>query len=139
MFIYVLGLSIVDFCVILHLPMLVFEIIEGQWVFGTVLCKVYWMGESVNKLLSSFLMTVLSWDRFLAVCSPIKSLKFRNDRVAIIVLFTCATLAILLLSPVLINSNAKTLHKPTGLSVEELRLKFPEIEIGEGLVEKEQT
>lgn len=78
-------------------------------------------------------MTVLSWDRFLAVCSPIKSMKFRNNRVAIIVLFSCATIAIALLSPVLTNSNVKTLHKPTGLSVEELRIKFPELKIGKNL------
>ncbi|KAI6175813.1 G-PROTEIN-RECEP-F1-2 domain-containing protein [Aphelenchoides bicaudatus] len=111
MYIYILGLSVVDLLVISHLPLLVFEIIEGQWIFGGLLCKVYWMGESVNKLLSSFLMTVLSWDRFMAVCFTIKSIRFRNNTVALIVLFFCVTLSIILLHPVLLNSHSTLLDE----------------------------
>ncbi|KAI1723164.1 glycosyl transferase family 2 domain-containing protein [Ditylenchus destructor] len=114
-FIYVLALSIVDFFVILHLPMLICDMIEGQWIFGEVMCKLYWFGESVNKLLSSFLMTVLSWDRYLAVCSPIKCFRMRSNSVALTVVLTISALATLLLYPVLKESAVVKVNKMTGL------------------------
>ncbi|VDM95498.1 unnamed protein product [Thelazia callipaeda] len=107
-FIYVLGLSVVDFLVIMHLPFLIVDLMFGQWLFGNVMCKLYWFGESVNKLLSSFIMTVLSWDRYLAVCSPMKSIRIRSNSVACLVLLLCSALAVLLLLPVVLN--AKVVH-----------------------------
>ncbi|CAD5227005.1 unnamed protein product [Bursaphelenchus xylophilus] len=118
-FIYVLGLSIVDFLVIMHLPLLIFDIIEGQWIFGLVMCKLYWIGESVNKLLSAFLMSVLSWDRFMAVCAPIKSFRYRTNNVAILVLMICTAVAMVLLYPVLKESTVQRVDKSTMLKIED--------------------
>uniref|UniRef100_A0A1I7XAP7 G_PROTEIN_RECEP_F1_2 domain-containing protein n=1 Tax=Heterorhabditis bacteriophora TaxID=37862 RepID=A0A1I7XAP7_HETBA len=124
-FIYVLGLSIVDLVVILHLPFLVVDLLKGQWLFGTAMCKLYWFGESISKLISSFIMTVLSWDRYLAVCSPVKSILIRSNFVAVIVMLTCSLLAVILLLPVLIQATVFKIDKikmiPLMENTEELR------------------
>ncbi|MCP9265470.1 hypothetical protein DINM_020784 [Dirofilaria immitis] len=110
----IFSLSVVDFLVIMHLPFLINDLLYGQWLFGKVMCKFYWFGESVNKLLSSFIMTVLSWDRYLAVCSPIKSIRMRRTMVACIVLLLCSALAIILLLPVVMNATVVHVDVHTG-------------------------
>ncbi|EJW84645.1 hypothetical protein WUBG_04445, partial [Wuchereria bancrofti] len=104
-------LSVVDFLVIMHLPFLIIDLLYGQWLFGKVMCKFYWFGESVNKLLSSFIMTVLSWDRYLAVCSPIKSIR---TTIACFVLLLCSSLAVILLLPVVMNATVVHVDVQTG-------------------------
>uniref|UniRef100_A0A914WEZ5 G-protein coupled receptors family 1 profile domain-containing protein n=1 Tax=Plectus sambesii TaxID=2011161 RepID=A0A914WEZ5_9BILA len=117
-FIYVLGLSIVDLAVMLHLPLLVSDILMGEWMFGVFMCKLYWIIEWVNKLLSTFIMTVLSWDRFLAVCAPVRSLKMRSNSVAVVVLVACVAAATILLLPVIVKSTVSEVDRSTSDTVE---------------------
>lgn len=118
-FIYVLGLSFVDLVVILHLPFLVMDLVKGEWLFGTAMCKLYWFGESISKLLSSFIMTVLSWDRYLAVCSPVESMRIRSNSVSLLVLFICTLLAVILLLPVLTQSTVFRINKISMIALDE--------------------
>lgn len=73
--IYVLGLSTADLLVSLHIPVLVMELIYGQFLFSEAICKMYFFGENVTKVLSSILLVVLSCDRYFAVCHPITSVR----------------------------------------------------------------
>ncbi|KAK6751447.1 hypothetical protein RB195_003067 [Necator americanus] len=114
-----LRLSVVDLVVILHLPFLVVDLLKGEWLFGTAMCKLYWFGESISKLLSSFVMTVLSWDRYLAVCSPVKSMRIRSNCVALLVLLICSLLAVILLLPVLIQSTVFKIDKMSMMPLQD--------------------
>uniref|UniRef100_A0A915Q2E7 G-protein coupled receptors family 1 profile domain-containing protein n=1 Tax=Setaria digitata TaxID=48799 RepID=A0A915Q2E7_9BILA len=59
-------------------------------------------------------MTVLSWDRYLAVCSPVKSIRMRRTMIACFVLLLCSALAIILLLPVVINATVVHVDVHTG-------------------------
>lgn len=58
---------------------------------------------------------MLSWDRFIAVCYPIKSMGMRTNKVAISVLASCTIIATLLLYPVLKESQVYQVNRLTGL------------------------
>ena len=42
----------------------------GFWVFGTFICKLHHICGSVGRILSTFLITAMSFDRYVAVCYP---------------------------------------------------------------------
>lgn len=54
-FVYVLSLSIVDSLVLAHLPFVATDIVVG-WVFGTAMCKLFWVIEQMNRILSTFVL-----------------------------------------------------------------------------------
>ncbi len=85
---YILNLAIADEMFLIGLVFLITTFIYKFWMFGRLLCKVYMTITSINQFTSSLLLTVMSADRFIAVCHPITALKFRTPFVA---KFICLT------------------------------------------------
>lgn len=102
MFLYILCLSIVDALVLLNLPMLISDILYVRWVFGSSLCKIYWIIESINKIISKFILTAMSFDRFLAVCRPNYHNYVKSIKGTLMILFLIFLLVIASLYPVYI-------------------------------------
>jgi len=53
-----------------------------RWVFGAVLCRVYYTLTCVNMFTSAFTLTLMSADRFAAVWYPVSSARYRTPSVA---------------------------------------------------------
>lgn len=57
-------LSITDLLLMCTVPMLVIDILEESWPFGKFGCKMFFIGESINKILSPLILAGLSYDRY---------------------------------------------------------------------------
>uniref|UniRef100_A0A183D5V3 G_PROTEIN_RECEP_F1_2 domain-containing protein n=1 Tax=Gongylonema pulchrum TaxID=637853 RepID=A0A183D5V3_9BILA len=83
--IYVVVLSCVDFGVCVSLPFTVIDQILGFWMFGTVICKFHAVLENFGKILSSLIITAMSFDRYVSVCHTQKNF-LRSRRLAVSIL-----------------------------------------------------
>lgn len=54
----------------------------GFWPFGNVLCKAVVSIDYYNMFTSTFTLTVMSIDRYVAVCHPVKALDMRTPHKA---------------------------------------------------------
>jgi hypothetical protein len=62
----------VDLCVCVHLPLLIHTMLNDlEWPFGRVMCKLYMIGENLPKLTSTYLLALMSCERYMAVCQPL--------------------------------------------------------------------
>lgn len=99
-YLYLFVLSFVDSLVLFNLPMLVASLVMSRWIFGNILCKIYWIVESYNKLLSVFILTAMSFERFITICRPNYAKSFRKFKDTLAVLIFLIIFVSLLLIPV---------------------------------------
>ncbi|XP_030068440.1 nociceptin receptor isoform X1 [Microcaecilia unicolor] len=83
--IYIFNLALADALVLITLPFQGTDIFLGFWPFGNVLCKIVIAIDYYNMFTSTFTLTMMSVDRYIAICHPVKALDIRTPHKAKIV------------------------------------------------------
>jgi len=109
---YILHLAMADECFLVGIPFLIVTMFMREWPFGTTMCKIYFTTTSINQITSSLFLMVLSADRYIAVCHPINSPKFRTGTISRVVSCSVWILSAVLMIPVFLY--ATTIGRPDG-------------------------
>lgn len=80
--IYIFNLALADSLVLVTLPFQGTDVFLGFWPFGNALCKTVISIDYYNMFTSTFTLTVMSIDRYVAVCHPVKALDMRTPHKA---------------------------------------------------------
>ncbi|XP_045069893.1 kappa-type opioid receptor [Coregonus clupeaformis] len=76
--IYIFNLAVADALVTTTMPFQSTDYLINSWPFGEVVCKVFISIDYYNMFTSIFTLTMMSVDRYVAVCHPVKALDFRT-------------------------------------------------------------
>ncbi len=102
--IYILNLAVADVLCMLSLPFIAIQLSLLHWPFGSAICRIVLTVDSMNQFTSIFFLTVMSFDRYLAVVHPIKSTKWRKPRMAKIISLAMWGISLLVNLPIMIYS-----------------------------------
>ncbi|KAM9829499.1 nociceptin receptor [Syngnathus typhle] len=83
--IYIFNLALADSLFLATLPFQGTDVFLGFWPFGNALCKAVVSIDYYNMFTSTFTLTVMSMDRYVAVCHPVKALDMRTPHKAKVV------------------------------------------------------
>ena len=98
--IYLLNLAASDLCFLVLLPLLIVTALRRMWIFGHVMCKVFYTLTSLNWFAGVFTLTAMSADRYLAVCHAVNSRRYRTPIVSRLVCLVIWTIAAVFVSPI---------------------------------------
>lgn len=100
--IYLVNLMVADLLYVLTLPFLIITYSLGDmWPFGELLCRLVRFLFYTNLYGSILLLTCISVHRFLGVCHPLRSLRYRTRRHALLGSAATWALVVLQLLPTL--------------------------------------
>ncbi|CAJ1075744.1 melanin-concentrating hormone receptor 1 [Xyrichtys novacula] len=81
--IFILSLSIADLLFLLGMPFLIHQLVgNGSWCFGATMCTVITALDSNSQIVSTYILTVMTLDRYLATVHPIRFKHIRTPCVA---------------------------------------------------------
>uniref|UniRef100_A0A672S3S7 Opioid receptor, delta 1a n=2 Tax=Sinocyclocheilus grahami TaxID=75366 RepID=A0A672S3S7_SINGR len=76
--IYIFNLALADALATSTLPFQSAKYLMNTWPFGELLCKIIIAIDYYNMFTSIFTLTMMSVDRYIAVCHPVRALEFRT-------------------------------------------------------------
>ncbi|GAA6107219.1 delta-type opioid receptor [Tachysurus ichikawai] len=109
--IYIFNLALADALVLATLPFQCTDVLLGFWPFGLTLCKMVVAIDYYNMFTSIFTLTVMSVNRYIAVCHPVRSLAVRTPNraklvnVAVWVLASAIGVPVMIMGQVEVESN----------------------------------
>ncbi|XP_072249411.1 opioid receptor, delta 1b [Leuresthes tenuis] len=122
--IYIFNLALADTLATTTLPFQSAKYLMRTWPFGELLCKVVIAIDYYNMFTSIFTLTMMSVDRYIAVCHPVKALDFRTPAKAKLINICIWILSSAVGVPVMIMAVTKVTDK--GNTACTLRFPKPE-------------
>ncbi|KAM8842050.1 melanin-concentrating hormone receptor 1 [Synchiropus picturatus] len=99
--IFILNMSIVDVLFLLGMPFLLHQLLgDGTWHFGATLCTVITALDSNSQIVSTYILTAMTFDRYLATVHPIRFNYIRTPYVAVLVIVLVWVLSLFTIMPV---------------------------------------
>ena len=96
---FILNLAMADDLFMLSLPFMAYNTFTKDWIFGAFLCKVMSALYGVNLYASIFTMVLMSFDRYLAIVHPLRSIRYRTVKNAVIVCILVWVLCCVIMLP----------------------------------------
>ncbi|XP_023663342.1 opioid receptor, delta 1b [Brienomyrus brachyistius] len=122
--IYIFNLALADALATSTLPFQSAKYLMNTWPFGKFLCKVVIAIDYYNMFTSIFTLTMMSVDRYIAVCHPVRALDFRTPIKAKIINVCVWILSSAVGVPVMIMAVTKVTDK--GKTVCMLKFPYPD-------------
>lgn len=112
--IYIFNLALADALATSTLPFQSAKYLMSTWPFGEPLCKVVIAIDYYNMFTSIFTLTMMSVDRYIAVCHPVRALDFRTPAKAKLINVCIWILSSAVGVPVMIMAMTKVTDKGKG-------------------------
>nr|XP_057940789.1 opioid receptor, delta 1b [Doryrhamphus excisus] len=109
--IYIFNLALADALATSTLPFQSANYLMSMWPFGQLLCKVVIAIDYYNMFTSIFTLTMMSVDRYVAVCHPVRALDFRTPAKAKIINICIWILSSVVAVPVMVMAVTKVTDK----------------------------
>ncbi|XP_069841036.1 melanin-concentrating hormone receptor 1-like [Dendropsophus ebraccatus] len=99
--IFIVSLSVTDLLFLLGMPFLIHQLLgNGVWHFGATMCTIITALDANSQFASTYILTAMSVDRYLATVHPIRSSYVRTTCAAAMVILLLCLCSLITIIPV---------------------------------------